>query len=288
MLGESSRLLFPRLKYLKNVQFKSHGGANKSSMRLYKLDWSKLEEIRQKDHEKWLLEYWPDRDVPFWSSLPEKYETWVKNLTFAISDDYMKEIVRNAKRGLEEWSMHRSFDTNVREMCLKPAQEHIYIAFYLLADCLYDPETNYYYRNEDGQYAENAMVYKFWDGQTGRGLVWGNAKLDEMKRTIEILEEVFPSSCAAKNIFLKDMKAYAKEKEESLDSALSAKRIRNGTKSVGPDKTEIKHFRVEFKDKDCKGGYTSGTMEAYSFQDVLDKIDQKNGIPIKVQEREKK
>ena len=130
----------------------------------------------------------------------------------------MDEIVRNAKRGLEEWGIYRGFDTNVREMCLNPAQELIFVAFYLLCDCLYDPETNYFYRKEDSYFAHNAMVYKFWDGQTGRGLLWFNAKMDEMERKENWLgtdSERF----RIENQFLADVREHEKQRNEYWEKA---------------------------------------------------------------------
>lgn len=193
MLGISSSLYFPRFRYLNRVYFNKRDRSASNlkltdGIALYSLDWTPKDQACEEYHQKWLQEHWNKCKIPFMPSLPEKYDTWIKSLTFAISHSYMNEITRNTRRGFEEWNIQRSFDTNIREYCLKPAIWHIYIAFYLISDCVYDPESNYYSRN----YNENILIphclaYKFWAHQTGRGCIAEHADFDALKFQLRFL-----------------------------------------------------------------------------------------------------
>ena len=183
MLGRNHSLYFPKLSYQKHVSFGSWGNSNdkKSSCPVYKLDWSYKEQKCQEDHDKWLKQCHPNKKIPLHPDLPQKYEEWVKGMLFAIPNDYLKEIREHSQRGLAEWDKERGFDTNVREYCLKSAIAHIDIAFYLIGDCAYDPEENYFYRGDDKFLLHHVMGYKFWSNQTGRGLIKHHSGLDELE-----------------------------------------------------------------------------------------------------------
>ena len=182
MLNYTSPLHFPHLKYVRSVAL----GKGHNSTPLYTLDWGYKHRKCEASHKKWLKDYHPDKNIPFYPSLPEKYDRWMQNLTFAIPFDYLSEIQRNSRRGLEEWNIHRGFDTNIREKCLEPGISNIYIAFYLIADCAYDETENYYYRGHDSQLIPHALAYNFWAHQTGRGCIRDHAKLYELQRTIDL------------------------------------------------------------------------------------------------------
>jgi hypothetical protein len=55
---------------------------------------------------------------------------------------------------------------------LTPAIEHIFVAFYLLGDCVYNEKSFGY--DHDFPYA-CILAYKFWMYQTGGGLVWDHS-----------------------------------------------------------------------------------------------------------------
>jgi len=180
MLGNlTSSLVFPHLKYIGHTVF--NNDISKTERSLYYLDWTIKDQKCEEKHNKWLRDHWKDKNIPLSPSLPEKYEVWVKNLQFAIPPDYMEEIIRNSREGLQEWNIQRCFDTNVREFCLKPAIAHIYSAFYLMSDCIYDPKTNYYIRGTDKIMAQHLLTYRFWMHQTGRGCVWDHAFMDDLR-----------------------------------------------------------------------------------------------------------
>ena len=150
--------IFPKLVFEKETTFKN----NEGSSRVYRLDWS--------GHS---------------GDLPLEYREWSDNLLFVISDDYYNEIQRCMRRFNEEWAMRRRFDTSVRETCLNPAIEFAFTAFYLLCDCLYDEEKNYFLRDSRKIIAHNILAYRFWWTQTGEGCVRYHAKLDEMEHRVD-------------------------------------------------------------------------------------------------------
>jgi len=172
MLSYTNPLYFPNLVFTGSVH---------KDTRIYTLDWSKKDQKCLKKHREWNDKYWPKQQLPFMPSLPQEIDTWIINLKFAITSPYRKEINRNAMECLEEWNIKRSFDTNVREYCLKTAEAHAFIAFYLLADCVYDVTKQAYYRGDDKFLIKHALAYKFWAHQTGRGCVRSNARLEEVE-----------------------------------------------------------------------------------------------------------
>lgn len=181
------RLLFPNLYFYKDGKLKRNNGKT-TKIRLYKLDWNSIEKIKQEHHDKWLKEQWNVNPStrPKFLTLPPEYIDIVDNFVFAIDLDYEKEIHRNSHRADEEWHVKRSFDTNVREYCLTPAISHVEVAFYLLSDCFYDEEKQWFSRHDGyGSIAKEAMLYRFWCGQTGRGLIWNRAGLNKLKSYVE-------------------------------------------------------------------------------------------------------
>jgi len=205
MIGRINSLLFPRLVYIRDAKkFKSEA----PYVGIYRLDWSGMENILKEKHDKrndgrrkaYKSGYSngktpeaetvePVKPYDFFPALPEKYIEYTDNLQFALTSNYRKEIIRNAKMASEEWGYERGFDTCVREYCLKSAETYVEIAFYLMADCIYDPKTNYFGRNSGKRIALNAMLYRFWFHQTGWGLIWDRANIPELEKLIEIYEK---------------------------------------------------------------------------------------------------
>ena len=228
MLSYTSALYFPKLSYLENVRFGSWGNTTKPGgyCPLYRLDWTKKDQKCEDDHEKWLRQCSPTRDFPLHPCLPDYIDAWLKNQKFAIPHHYMDEIRRNSKRGLEEWGMERSFDTNIREFCLKPAIAHIYTAFYLIADCAYDNAENYFYRGDDKIIIPHALAYRFWAHQTGRGCVRDHAyfsKLEHWAAIDPMVEASMPSfATQAKECrtFLQEMKEHEEKWAKGVEQGM--------------------------------------------------------------------
>lgn len=184
MLDLKESLVFPKLRFIEKVEL-GQGDSKPKEVPLYSLDWTYKETRCLERHLKWNMENWPNIHIPFKPDLPEIYDSYVKSLVFAIPGSYHSEIVRNARRGLEEWDVKRKFDTVVRDNCLGPAIEHIYVAFYLLSDCIYDRSAKYFDRNPNSILARYCLPYKFWSHQTGRGVRRNHARIHNLEGLIE-------------------------------------------------------------------------------------------------------
>lgn len=178
MLGIRHELVFPRIRWAGEGPL-AKGNVDKHTQ-IYRLDWEAFDETLLKQHKRWNRRCWPGLEIPFHSVLPERYDQLLRNARFALNQTYELEIQRNCRRALEEWNIYRGFDTNVRETCLETGQAHAWVAFYLLNDCLYDEETKYYDRGPQSWLLNHAMVYKFWGHQTGGGLLWRNARFEQL------------------------------------------------------------------------------------------------------------
>ena len=179
MLGITNNLYFPKLVYLETVTLNHPESPREISV--FKLDWSKMDEILKKKHFEWKEKYWPKENIPYIEPLPEIYEKIISNLLFALDRNYLNEIHRCCRRANEEWNISRPFDTVIRDMCLEPAISCVYVAFKLLADCTFDNETKYFSRDYDLRFiVPHLMGYRFWCHQTGRGMIMEHSKIDKL------------------------------------------------------------------------------------------------------------
>ena len=172
---------------------------------IYKLDWSKEKfnsfryfKLNQNDEHTHVVLH----ENEAFPSLPEPYDSEVKNLRFKINSDYMTEIQNQSMTALVEWSKYRPFDTMIREICLEPAIANVWVAFSLLADCIVD-ENSKWLRSHRKIIYKHAMSYKFWFHQTGRGLVWDKARLGAFDSFNKLTKEEFA--------FISDLKDHLHE-----------------------------------------------------------------------------
>jgi hypothetical protein len=178
MLNIFSPLYFPKLVHVGEANFKAWSDDSKVTA-LYRLDWSLAEKIKEKEFGKWLER--AHVDAKYVGDLPKEYDEWLKNFTFAIPNHYITRIRTFARMGLEGWTTAYPFDTNIREICLKPAISAVEVSFKLIADCPYDKETNYFYRGDDKIIVAHAALYKFWCFQTGRGCIEDHANFQRLE-----------------------------------------------------------------------------------------------------------
>jgi len=148
MLNNTSKLFFPKIEFEKSTEINHNSGDNKI-VNLYYLDWTHKEK-KCNDGE---------------TELPFRYEDKIKNLRFAISDGYLKEIRRTSWSSVEELNMMRAVDSSMRHLYLKPAVGFVSVAFRLLSDSLFDTETGFYYRKSDKIVIPHILLYKFWKNQ---------------------------------------------------------------------------------------------------------------------------
>lgn len=198
--NERHALLFPRLWHMGETPFESWGGEGPTQV--YKLEWARLDT-------KALKQTNPRGQSKRRRLFPASYIDWMDGLQFAIPYHYRREIRRCTKMAMLEWDRALPFDTSVREMCLSTAESFIDVALRLVADCGYDPEKQGFYSGPRHTLIPYALLYRFWDGQTGRGLLWQFAGLDSLVGS-EVQEEVG---------FVRAIKkAYKKHEEQILRS----------------------------------------------------------------------
>ena len=148
MLNNTSKLFFPKIEFQNSAELNHNSGYNKI-VNLYYLDWTHKEKKCNNGE----------------SELPFRYEEKIKELRFAISDGYLKEIRRTSWASVEELNMMRAVDSSMRHLYLKPAVAFVSVAFRLLSDSLFDCSTNFYYRQPDKIVLPHLLLYKFWKNQ---------------------------------------------------------------------------------------------------------------------------
>ena len=128
---------------------------------LYRLDWSGFE------------------------SLPEPYESLVTETHFPLDDKYVKGVVDNAERASSEWvrAGDKLYDTVIRESCMSPVAEYAACWSTLLSDFVDSGSDDFEAMMDKRAIIRHALLYKLWLGQTGRGLVWFHAKMDQLEDT---------------------------------------------------------------------------------------------------------
>lgn len=179
----------PRLVPIGTAEFSS--GHTFKSFNRFKLDWDHIDKFKADQYQSWRTKHWPEQlkhigdKCP--QALPGKYHDIVRSLTFALSGSYHREIKHFAQLYLLERLRERKFDTVIRDMCLETAAAAINCAFKLLADCLYDEKTKGWLREDvkgDNVYtkslARHLLMYEFWSGSVGRGLVWDHAEMPKL------------------------------------------------------------------------------------------------------------
>lgn len=181
MRNNLHRLVFPDLVHLEDVKFKSWSSNARTP--LYRLDWSQKE---FKTEETPRFSPGAVHGEDHFCGLPPHWDRYVKSLQFTIPHSYMQEIHRQTTAASAVWAGDYPFDTVIREVCLGPAIAHVWVAFRLIADCEYDPSTNYFSRSPRHFLTPHLLVYKFWFGQTGHGLLRRNARIGgEGKQGVE-------------------------------------------------------------------------------------------------------
>jgi hypothetical protein len=79
-------LFFPTLTFQSDAQFKSWGSDSDKSTPVYKLDWGTVDDIKES---KWKGTDAVTSDSKFPGTLPQKYDEWVKSMSFAIPGAYL-------------------------------------------------------------------------------------------------------------------------------------------------------------------------------------------------------
>lgn len=195
MLGSGPELRFPKLVHVGYTTLTAPKQlrvpieqAEDAEIALYRLDWTDLEAWRRLEHERWVTRN-AKKEYPYQEPLPEPYAQQLAAARFAIRPEYYGELARNGQRAAEEWRVYRPFDTAVREMCLGPAMAHVEVAVDLLMDCLFDEGRLEFAWRRHGHkmILESSILWLIWYRQTGGGLLWKRARLDDLQSRWERL-----------------------------------------------------------------------------------------------------
>ena len=213
MLGlDKKSLMFPKLVYLRDVQLVSEPIAEYASnppptdpeliklsktfkkpkpqtLRLYCIDWSRMEAAKDKQQQDRVSKLMIDGDIPGGSyptipSLPQSYRDRMDRMVFAIPASYMAAINHCSTMAMQEWEHKYPFDTIIREGCYEPAAAFVKVAFHLLQDCVYDPKAQNY--NHDWglrQVFEQTALVRYWMHQVGTWVAFDAAGLRQDKST---------------------------------------------------------------------------------------------------------
>lgn len=148
MLNNRNKLFFPKIEFTRSMEL-NHNSGDSKIVNLYTLDWSHKEK-KCNDGQ---------------SELPPHYEQIIKNLKFAISDNYLDEIRRSSWSSISEFNTIRKLDSSIRPIYLKPTVAYIGTAFKLLSDCIFDNDIGFYYRGDYKIIFPYLLLYKFWKNQ---------------------------------------------------------------------------------------------------------------------------
>lgn len=148
MLNNIQKLFFPKIIFQGSKEI-NHNNETSKIVNLYKLDWIHKENKCNNGN----------------SELPFKYEEKIKNFIFAIPDPYLKEIRRNSWISIYELNMIRDIDSSLKYIYLKPVISYISTSFNLLSDCIFDMDTEFWYRKDDKIICPYLLLYKFWKNQ---------------------------------------------------------------------------------------------------------------------------
>lgn len=235
MYKPAATFIFPHLVFLRDASFKSW--SESKTTKIYKLDWDSFDEAILKRHIARNAKCWPDTKFQSVQKFDSYYETLLHSLRFAIPNNYLTEIRRMTQMAMSEWGTSRTFDTDIREMCLGPAIECIRVAFNLISDCAYDENTNYFLRVNNKYLLAPLMLFRFWQHQTGSGLIADHSGFNKLESkynwlksnencTAGILDEI----CA-----LSKFMVFFKGQAESIQQAITSNsKLAEGGSHVGP------------------------------------------------------
>lgn len=146
MLGVQ-KLVFPRLiPQNQEAQFKNN--PPKQRIFLYRLDWRYLKKLHPRQH-----------------TLPDPWDTIFRSMLFAIPEAYMREIRHQTQYAQLAWDREiNSLPGSLVARCKEAAATHVFAAFSILTDCLYDPQTKNWCRIWIKNATPQALALKFWLG----------------------------------------------------------------------------------------------------------------------------
>lgn len=160
------------------------------SIGLFKLDWNIIDKMKFKEFHNFCIS-WNIDDIeeiydrfPQVTSFNNLYKT--DGMRFIINNDYLKQIRNNVLQAYNnEVNINVNNDTMIRDYCKKATEINIQIAFFLLADCLYDEKSNYFSRTDPIRLVTSSLLWRYWSFKTGRGLLRERCLINDLERNYE-------------------------------------------------------------------------------------------------------
>lgn len=207
MLRYSKNLLFPALKFQGTTSFKNHD----TQIRIYKLDWPSIDKIKE---ERWveLLNCSPP-PFPFPGTLPASLKD-INNQLYAIPEPFLEEIRLYSLKATEEFGskgLDGVFKPNTLPTPMPPAVSFILNAFNILADCTYDPQTNYFSRSNLKYILAYILAYKFWAFQITPTILDRYSGLRELSLELQGLDQMAPEISKGLNNYYQLLNEHLKE-----------------------------------------------------------------------------
>jgi hypothetical protein len=212
IFSRAGNLPFPILQYLQEQ------GEDKN-FRRYSLNWGPVETSAENSFKRFLVNngHQPDEGT-FLPTLPEPYDSDVKNLTFSIPIPVEREIRYFTRTAKEVWEEERSLPSEMNDMTLEVALVSANVAFSILTAHLEGTDDKV-----RAAILSHAMMYKFWNGmvnsqmvkrQAGFGAIQeriNSEKVDteDKKRFLEFTEAINMYEKARQELF----KSFVKQEE---------------------------------------------------------------------------
>lgn len=188
------KLNLPKLTFQRDVEV-SHP-ERPFTGKLFKLDWSKCDNEKYQHVKNHLHSWVNDKEEEknqlkkFPGIVPKELKNFLDNSKFLISSEYLTQIRANTLQAYNSLlSIHITGDTMIREYCLKPVNINIQVAFFLIADCLFDEGTNYFDRNYSIHLITSMLLWRYWSFHTGRGLLREKCLIDELEESLNYLDK---------------------------------------------------------------------------------------------------
>lgn len=189
MFIESAKINFPKLKSLGSVEVKHKEKPFKSN--LFYIDWKGLDNFKYQKTYEWVKQQWSNSS----KDLSSKMDSYVgvidnrlkklsDNFVFAISNEYLNIIKYHIESAKKDMKFSVKSDTMIREYCYKPADSHIHVAFFLIADSLFDKDEQYFDRNYSLHGVHSILLWRLFSRQVGYGTLGKKCKIDELRERL--------------------------------------------------------------------------------------------------------
>jgi hypothetical protein len=209
IFSRSGNLPFPILQFLQEQ------GEDKN-IRRYSLNWQPVEHGAENSFKRFLLNNGQQPDAgTFLPTLPEPYDTLVKNVVFALPVPVEREIRYFARTAKEVWEEERALPAVMNDMCLEVGLVSANVALNIVCSHI---------ENKEDKVATlinaHAVMYKFWNGQVNSQMVKRQAgfgvlqehinseevSTDDKKRLLEFTEAIAQYEQARQELFKKFVK----------------------------------------------------------------------------------